>query len=396
MSARHPHLSAGLAALLVLGALVLAAAGGSQWLAQRHAGALLRQSSTLKDQGRLLQLEAFRRADVLPLYGSSELVKPIGDKASIFFKRFPTEFEVSPVGKAGTTSLIVAEKVGALGDAVRGHKIAVSLSPSFFYTHALNAKAYAGNFSPLLASELLCSDQLSLDVRRDLARRMAAFPATLRERPLLRFLVQRLSADRARDRWLFSCARPVARCVDAVVRLQDLVRTGLFIAARRHSLKTPPHREEPLLWDNLVALWESRSPAYRTREEDRVIKEEKHYAGDAEFIALLERSSEWGDLTLLLRTFRELGAEPLLLSIPINASYIEQMGVSAAGRRRYYEMLESLAAREGVAVADFREHEGDAKFFADTHDHLSPKGWIFFNQALDEFYHGRPLSFVAR
>src|SRR4029077_4979907 len=116
----------------------------------------------------------------LPLYGSSELLKSIDDKASIFFKRAPNDFTVSPVGQAGTTSLIIAEKLAAVGPTLRGRKVAVSLSPSFFFTRELRSSGYAGNFSPLLASESIFATELSVGLRRDLARRMGQFHGTLR------------------------------------------------------------------------------------------------------------------------------------------------------------------------------------------------------------------------
>ncbi|MEA3210686.1 MAG: D-alanine transfer protein [Chthoniobacter sp.] len=393
---RHIHLRAA-AAALGLGAVLLAVVFGiARHLENRYFDALVPQTSALKNQGLFLQRQAFVRSGILPLYGSSELVKSISDKASIFFKRYPTDFTVSPVGKAGTTSLIVAEKLAAVGPQLRGRKVAVSLSPSFFFTHALNSRAYAGNFSPLLASEGVFASELSPELRRDLARRMAQFPATLRSRPLLNFAVKRLSADTPRDRLLYRLALPFGLAANAVVRVQDDLETGLYIAAHARRLKTPPRRETALSWDRLVELWESRSTPFRPRGEDRVIKADKPISEDADFVAAIERSTEWADLELLLRTLRELGAQPLILSIPINGVYFDQLGVTAAARQRYYDLLEAVGQREHVAVVDFRDHELDAKFFADTHDHLSPKGWIYFDEALDEFFHDRPFSFVSR
>jgi D-alanine transfer protein len=68
----------------------------------------------------------------LPLYGSSELIfPPVPEKASSFFRTAPTGFQVSPVGHGGTTSLIVLQKVSALGSDLRGKKLAISLEPGW-------------------------------------------------------------------------------------------------------------------------------------------------------------------------------------------------------------------------------------------------------------------------
>ena len=47
------------------------------------------------------------------------------------------------------------------------------------------------------------------------------------------------------------------------------------------------------------------------------------------------------------------------------------------------------ASHFDVALLDFREHEKDPAFLVDFLDHLSPQGWLYYNKALDDFYHER-------
>jgi DltD protein len=69
----------------------------------------------IKNQGLAFERAAARRPDILLLYGSSELIDPIPNRASDFFSNAPTGFQVCPVGKAGTTSLIILQKLGRTG-----------------------------------------------------------------------------------------------------------------------------------------------------------------------------------------------------------------------------------------------------------------------------------------
>ena len=101
----------------------------------------------IKNQGLAFERAAARRPDILLLYGSSELTDPIPNRASDFFSNAPTGFQVCPVGKGGTTSLIILQKLGALGSELRGRKVAISLSASSFFTPAVRPEFYAGNFS---------------------------------------------------------------------------------------------------------------------------------------------------------------------------------------------------------------------------------------------------------
>src|SRR5205823_10766227 len=69
------------------------------------------QQFQLKNQGMVFQRTAARENSVLPLYGSSELVIGVPNRANKFFQNAPTGFQVSPVGTVGATSLIILQKI---------------------------------------------------------------------------------------------------------------------------------------------------------------------------------------------------------------------------------------------------------------------------------------------
>src|SRR5207253_2735391 len=78
----------------------------------------------------------------------------LGLAANIFFRTAPTGFQLSPVGSGGANPLIMLQKVGALGSALRGKKLAISLSPGWFCTAKPGSQGYKGNFSPMAATEM--------------------------------------------------------------------------------------------------------------------------------------------------------------------------------------------------------------------------------------------------
>jgi poly-D-alanine transfer protein DltD len=63
------------------------------------------QAFPLKNQGLAFQRAAADAPNVLPLYGSWELITPVRERAGVFFRSAPTGFQASPVGKVGTTPL---------------------------------------------------------------------------------------------------------------------------------------------------------------------------------------------------------------------------------------------------------------------------------------------------
>ena len=117
----------------------------------------------------------------------------------------------------------------------------------------------------------------------------------------------------------------------------------------------------------------------------------RYFDDDAAFLEALERSYEWDDLALLLRVVRELKLDPLLLSMPIEDAHLERMGISPLCRAAYSEKLHAFASTHDVPVVDFLDHGNDPEFFADHFGHPSAKGWLYFNRALDDFFHGRPM-----
>src|SRR5437762_12350818 len=108
-----PHLFSGLIASGLAAAVLFSAEIVAVHLEHTTLPSTAPELFPLKNQGLAFQRAAASAVDVLPLYGSSELIfPPIPEKASNFFRTAPTGFQVSPVGHGGTTLLIILQKVG--------------------------------------------------------------------------------------------------------------------------------------------------------------------------------------------------------------------------------------------------------------------------------------------
>ena len=116
MNANRTHLQAASFAALITGAVVAVLLAICQRAEHRYIYAFAPELSDVKLQGVALQQAAFQQPDLLVLYGSSELVKEVPNRATDFFSQFPTGFRVFPVGKAGTISLANLLKLAAVGD----------------------------------------------------------------------------------------------------------------------------------------------------------------------------------------------------------------------------------------------------------------------------------------
>ena len=386
-----PHLSAAFVACTVVTALLWFGWRLAVHLENSTLPANVSEVFPLKNQGLAFQRASAQAQNVLLLYGSSELLKPIPDKSSDFFSTAPTGFQVSPVGKPGTTSLIVLQKVGALGPELRGKKVAISLSPSWFLVPALSPHFYKGNFSPLAASEMTFGSAFDFELKHDLASRMLHFPDSLAKSPLLALALRRLSSETWLDRIVFYGLWPIGKLQDTVFDLQDHYEALIQIL-------TEPKPKPPILhrltfdWPTLIAE-ANKAPVTNSGKTGERIggwdEEAISRGGEAAFLARMNNAREWVDFELLLRGLAETHAQALLLSMPIDGSFFDQAGISRAAREVYYSRIRSLAHRYNFPVVDFAEHDSDPAFLEGHHYHLSAKGWMFYNRALDDFFHER-------
>jgi D-alanine transfer protein len=384
----RPHLAAALMALLIASAALVSGLTWCRGVEDNYVHELAPDLSDSKLQGVALQKTAFAHGDLLVLYGSSELAKEVPNRSTEFFEDYPTGFRVFPVGKAGTTALAIAQKVAAVGGDLSGRKVALSLSPSAFFTKHIDPGWYAGNFSALQATEFAFSDRLSFELKRDIARRMQQYPKTLQNDWLLDFAVERLAAGTAGDHVLYGLVYPLGRLQTWVGRAQDHFEAAIHILNEQGELAAENRRPRKLNWPELIRRGEQMARALAAKANPPKLAKRPKGSRDAAFREALAQAEEWRDLEMLLRAFHELGAKPLVLSMPVHGGDLETTGVSRIAQRDYFRHLESLTQRYGVPMAYYHAHEEDPTFFVDNLDHLGPKGWVYYNQTLDQFFHG--------
>ena len=387
---RTPHLFSGLVAVGLAGVILAAGLRSAIRLERRALPWTAPQVFQLKNQGLAFQRAAARKSDVLPLYGSSELIMgPIAQRGGHFFQNAPTGFELSPVGKPGATTMTILQKIAALGSDLRGKKVAISLSPAWFLMPGERMDWYEGNFSPLIANELVFGTALDFELKGEIASRMLQFPNTLENSPLLEFALRRLSSEHWVDRLIFCAAWPAGRMYTAALELQDhfAAVTHILYVTRAAPARQRPTPDRP----KLSAKTASANIGLQAKIEktSALMTPVAAGSGDTAFVTRLNKAPAWVDLDLLLRTLAKIGATPLLISMPMDGQFYDQQGVSPLAREAYYKRLRMLAHQYHVALAEFEKHDEDPGFLDTQHNHLTGKGWMFYDRALDDFFHGR-------
>jgi D-alanine transfer protein len=329
-----PHFFPALIALGVVAIILFAGRAIAIHVEQDTISATAPEAFSLKNQGLAFQRAAAHAPDVLPLYGSSELLGQIPERGGNFFRTAPTGFQLSPVGKAGATSMIMLQKIGALGSDLRGKRIAISLSPIWFVVPATSPFWYEGNFSLLAASKLAFGSMLDFELKRAIAARMLQFPRTLEKDPLLEFALKRLASGGRLDQIAFCVVWPLGKIQNAVLDLQD------HFAALSHNLREtkpgPARHPQVLDWPQLIAKASDQgSERIDDNKKERASgAKDQMVAGSRDnwFREHVNEAREWGDLELLLRTLAKVHAKPLLLSMPLDGRYYDEVRVSRLAR----------------------------------------------------------------
>jgi D-alanine transfer protein len=372
-----------------------------QALTSQYIHALAPLMFPLKSRGSELQREALRNGDLLPIYGSSELAFDNPYHASAMFASYPTGFTVFPVGGGETTSLIILEDVAAEADVLHGKKIVISVSPPFFFLHDRNPEFYATESTALHLSSLVFSPDFSLPVKQAAAKELANSPAMLSQNAQVALAVKRLASGTPVDLALYDQSLPNGRMQNARLHAQDVSETSEYIQSRSDLDPEVRRQAAPIDWLALLrqADEEQRASADNNPfgfdnqawidKYSKLVPEREAQHDDAWFVDNLDHTAEFTDLDLLLRGLSELNAQPLVISQPIPGIYYNYIGISGQARMQYYTRLRALGAQYGVPVVDFEDHDTDSHFVTDPNSHLSRLGWVYYDQALDAFFHGR-------
>jgi D-alanine transfer protein len=344
----------------------------------------------LKNQGLVFQRAAAHSPNVLPIYGSSELLRPPApERGNIFFRTAPTGFQLSPVGGGGADPLIMLQKVGALGSALHAKRLAFSLSPGWFCTAKPGTQGYRGNFSAMAATEMVFGTALDFGLKREIAARMLQFPETLEQRPFLEFALRRLASGQLLDRVVFCALWPAGKIQTVLYELED--HWAALHHIKRQTKPPPRLQEQTIDWPELIAKASKAKPADAGMIQQPSPYDRKITRGsrDVGFLTGVKTSTAWIDLDLLLRCLASVHARPLILSMPLGGEFYDHAGVSRSARDEFYRKLPALVEQYHFPVLEFQEHDEDPAFLIRQTPHLTAKGWAYYDRALDDFFHGR-------
>jgi D-alanine transfer protein len=394
-----PHLHAGTISIIILIMSMIGFDIYARSLEQRYVNALAPLDLAQTINGIALQRAALYQPDLLPFFGSSEITMiDTPYDAENFFATYPTGFTVFQVANLGAASLTMAQDLAALGPDLRGKKIVISFSPATFTMSKLPAEYYAGNFSALHAYEMIFSPYLSIDLKIDAATRMLDFPATLQNDSFLQFAIIQMTRTAKANRVLYYLSWPLGELQITTMRLQDHAEVISYLWS--HSINTdvkkiPQAIDWSAMFSSALAEQKQHTLSNSLGVEDQDWWWYQHVATkpipagseDKSFIERVKQHPEWTDLDILLRVLKESGAQPLILSRPMNVQLWKALGVTEQAQNVYYARLNDVVDQYHLPLVDYQPYGTDIYFSIDQGAHTSRYGWVYVDQTLDEFFH---------
>ncbi len=400
MIERFPHLCAALVACFLLSAGLLGGVAYADSLETEYIHALAAMNLQQKRQGLVLQRLAMRQDDLLPVYGSSELDIRNPYRAAKIFLSYPTGFNVFTVGGNNDGPILQLQIMAGMGDELRGKRIVISLSPQFFLQSALEALSYRGNYSRLHAYAFALSD-LPMSIKQAAAQRMLEYPQTVQRDALLWMVMKQVAEGEPQSQVMYALLYPLAKLHELTLELQDHWEVVNLIWEHPEIKPEIERRPQPRLNWNMLESHATRyaeslvtNNPFGIPDADwkkywrKMAQADRNSMSDARFVHMLKVSRTWSDLKLFLEVLKFKGAQPLIITLPWHGVYWDMRGVSATARQVYYQKLTEFGQREGVPVVTFEQFDGDKYFLVDPNAHLSARGWVFYSQVLDAFYHG--------
>lgn len=403
----HVHLRAVALALTAFLAGSVAFGAAARRREQRIGSAFALMMEGQRARGLAMQRAALTDSNVILMFGASELAREVPLRAQEFFSTAPTRFRAFAIGEKGTPLVMNVQNMVALGDALRGRRVAVFLSIEGFL-HAATPGAmdsaavasFKGTFSPLHVAETLFSSSLPRDLKAAIARRILRVSPILDGSPLLATTVRQVASPSTPRQVSYAALYPFGWLMMRALELQD--HAVVLDQVVRHAERIPVSASRPRTvdWSALEAEGErlaraaaSNNPfgyesGFYTRQVLPRRDQHRNSRPDSVFLAELPNGEMWSDLDLVVAVLQHYGARPIFICSPFKGVYADFKGTSPGARHVVYDAVEAYARRHQIRIVTYQAYDADPYFLVDQ-SHPSPKGWSIYNRTLDDFAHGR-------
>ena len=324
-------------------------------------------------------VEGMESNDLL-FFGSSELSTPaslVPEVPAVVFGRNPYGLQLSFIGEAYDQSLWQAIAAGAYAPRVQNRKVAIVVSPSWFFDGGVDDTVFQTRFSYGLYRAFMNNELVSDECKSYVGARLL-------EQGVDEAVVRAGARGDA-----------LAMVNDAAFAFADDLRTRNNLRAivdeGIERLDKPETEPDFALWHDYAIedaelrstnewgfddeFYENNVGVYKDQIKDKLRGE------------TFSNTPEYDDFGLFLRVCQDCGLEPLVIIAPLSGDYYDWVGIDAATRASCYDHIRQVTEAYGVAIADFSSKEYE-RYFLHDQVHFGWTGWVDVESAVYAFAKG--------
>ncbi|WP_163652355.1 D-alanyl-lipoteichoic acid biosynthesis protein DltD [Listeria sp. PSOL-1] len=351
-------------------------------------------------QGQLIQDDAFSKKEYLPIFGSSELSRIDMFHPSVYSQKYNKGYTPFLIGRAGTQSLTHYLNINSLGTQLKGKKVVFILSPQWFQPKGVNAGHFGINFSPLQAYKFALEDKKETPERRYAARRLLQYKVVQND-TTLKSLLENIATPGPNKPNDETFTRLSAKFQYAILTRKDELESK-FVTGSREEMVENGIKNLPgnLSYEKLDQLAIEAGKANTGNNEfnikqkyyDKKIKPIYDKLTDSRRSLSYAQSPEYADLQLVMDAFKQAGADVLFVNPPINGKWIDFIGMNRKELSLYYQKTQAMVEQNGFKYVSLEKFTDDPYFLEDP-IHLSWRGWVQIDKAIDQFRQTKKPAF---
>lgn len=351
----------------------------------------------------LLKASAAREDNII-IYGSSELrTFDISTHPVNFFADKRDGFQVNIIGRGSCQSIIHALSVAASGDALSGKKVVLITSPQSYVKEGITPDMFLANFSKQHFLTIMGDRSVSESVKARLSLRTeelleeykAEFGSYGGYEDVLLYTRLYNSGNFAAKAAL-TLLKPGYALQNYLLGLRDLADAAALIRSEGDTDGNASGSKGVIDWAaEQVAATNAAKPMTDNNDFGMLKDYYNRYIGSK--LKLQEGkeknlsysvSEEYDDLRLLLDVCKEKELEIMFVHVPLHGQWSDYTQFSTDRRNEYYESVREIVGEyNNVTLCDLTIGEYEPYFLCDVM-HLGWNGWLKFDEALSNFYHG--------
>ena len=343
-----------------------------------------------KNKGIKILNKASSKNDILML-GSSELNGTDSPQSPAnMFPNNKVPYDICLIGEAGTQSLLHAIKIGAIDTDLSDRKIILMVSPQWFLGEDIDKAAYKYNFSKLQFYKFMSNGNISDDIKNRVCKRNSELlKKEISYNP--EFFYSYLNSNK----------NPFSKAISGIFKPYfKLYKKVLELKDKHTACRAIKNLDDNSLSEIKNIDWQKEKNEVEEMGKkyyngnDLKISDEYYFdslGGTTENLKGIYKntpvltSPEFKDFEIILEVFKSLKIKPFIVLVPSNGYFYDIAEINKEKRFSLYDKLCQQIKNFGFDYLDLRNSEYEPFFFKDM-IHLSPKGWLYINEKITQYF----------